>query len=612
MNKILCVFAMILATSNLISQTIPFTNGIVTDLKTGEPLVGATVSLFNGEHFDGITTNKEGKFIFSGDKKYDSLKISMIGYQSKVFYLKEIINKNPISVKLEQNPALLAEVLVKPPLAVDIVKQAIAKISFFQPQNNIENKGFYREIIKDKEQYFSVAEAMLTAQYFPSKQSYKLKMDRGRSKEDVGYTRLFEDFHPGGGPQAAAENSFIIKRPDFLNLKKINLFNYKIEKMIRSDDQELYCIAFDQKPGVKEALEKGEIYIDADDYAIVKYEAANSPAGTPYVKNLTGTDKIFAEILNIDFKRKGWTRTIDFTKLNGKLLMSHARVEYKIGYQQPKKNIDLDLTINVELLMTDLESKFTKEIAKEEEWKRKNLAMNLPSAFDSAYWGNNNIISPTEEIKQIIATISKNNHDTISTIAIGGWQYMNQNLFMTSLQQDTIILIPLMKSLWEEDQTGSMIFKNMEGDFTIESKIDITKMSDGSQMPDKGFQQAGIIVRNPDDKKENYLILSMGTGGNSNPKIFFKKTIDNKTRTVVSKKDSTRGWLRIDKKGTKIDAFYKNDKNADWEKTGELEIGWLKGKLQLGLMVFANFSSDGPKMKPDIKAAFSQLKIDVI
>ena len=156
------------------------------------------------------------------------------------------------------------------------------------------------------------------------------------------------------------------------------------------------------------------------------------------------------------------------------------------------------------------------------------------------------------------------------------------------------------------------MYRNMEGDFKVELKIDIAKSSDANQMPDKGFQQAGIIIRNPDDKKENYLLLTMGTGGNANPKIFFKKTIDNKTKTVVFKKNNMNGWLRIEKKGGKVVAFYRPDNETDWEKTGEYEIPWLKGKLQLGLIVFANFAGEGPKARPDIRAAFTQLKIDSI
>jgi hypothetical protein len=82
---------------------------------------------------------------------------------------------------------------------------------------------------------------------------------------------------------------------------------------VQFDERWLYSISFDQNPGVKEALEKGRLLVDADNYAVVSYQAENSPLGAAYIKDLTGTEKVFAEILNIDFKRKGWKYRVDFT-----------------------------------------------------------------------------------------------------------------------------------------------------------------------------------------------------------------------------------------------------------------------------------------------------------
>jgi len=147
-------------------------------------------------------------------------------------------------------------VIVKKTTGLEIIKKVIAAIPSFQPKENFENKGFYREIIKDRENYFSVAEAVFTAQYYTAKGSYKLKLIQGRSKEDVAYTRLFEDFHPGGGPQSAIDKSFILERPDFLDEKKIKYFTYKIDSLVQFDGRWLYSISFDQKPDVKQALEK--------------------------------------------------------------------------------------------------------------------------------------------------------------------------------------------------------------------------------------------------------------------------------------------------------------------------------------------------------------------
>src|SRR5205085_10960761 len=131
----------------------------------------------------------------------DSVIVSMIGFYSNTISHQQLNDALQVEIKLQISASELQEVVVKSYTAVDIIKIAIANISINQPQENFENKGFYREIIKDHDNYFSVGEAIFIAQYFPSAKNYKLKLDQGRSKEDVAYTRLFEDFHPGGGPQ---------------------------------------------------------------------------------------------------------------------------------------------------------------------------------------------------------------------------------------------------------------------------------------------------------------------------------------------------------------------------------------------------------------------------
>ncbi|HEY4877139.1 MAG TPA: carboxypeptidase-like regulatory domain-containing protein, partial [Puia sp.] len=276
-------------------------HGIVLN-NSNEALPDASIIIYHSGNITGLVANKEGRFIINSASQFDSLHVSMVGYYSKTFAKEKIKELSSVEIRLAPAPAELREIVIRPINAIEIVKKAIVKISSNQPQNNFENKVFYREIIKDKNNYFSVAEAVFKAQYFPSAKNYKLKLIQGRSKEDVSYTRLFEDFHPGGGPQVVAENGFITKVPAFLNMKEINKFHYKIDSIVQLDGSSLYHVSFDQNEGVKEALDKGYMLIETDDYAVVSYDIYNSPVGTPCIKNLTGSEKLFAEILNIDLK----------------------------------------------------------------------------------------------------------------------------------------------------------------------------------------------------------------------------------------------------------------------------------------------------------------------
>ena len=85
-------------------------------------------------------------------------------------------------------------------------------------------------------------------------------------------------------------------------------------------------------------------------------------------------------------------------------------------------------------------------------------------------------------------------------------------------------MVVLKKCNWEDAETGGMLYKMTEGNFDIELKLSVSRRTSKSQTPDNGFQQAGIIVRNPETGTENNLIFSMGTGGNEKPKYFLKTT----------------------------------------------------------------------------------------
>ena len=592
---------------SLVSQSQANLKGLVVNLSDQEPLSGTSITLYSSARRSSLVANKEGKFSISASDQYDSVKFSMVGYYSKVYVRNQLQGKDSLKVELETAAPVLKEIVVKPLTGIEIVREAVAKIAAMQPSVDFENKGFYREVIKDSDHYYSIAEAIFTAQYFPGKKDFKLQLDRGRTAEDVSSTSLFEDFHPGGGPQSVARNSFTVERPDFLNPKKLSDFIYRLDSIVEYDGRRLYRIQFDQKENVREALDKGTLYIEQEEMAIVRYECVNSPRGTPYIKSLTGSDKLFAKLLNINLERKGWRRRVDFSKIGSAWMLTYAEAEYQLEFQQLKKNIDLDLNISTELLMTDLSKAITKEIAKSDEWKRKNLIANLPTAFDTAFWGQRDIISPTEKVRSIVAELSQGAHPTNE---INGWQYLNRNLFVAWSNVDAITMIPVMRSSWEDKDSAGLLYREVEGDFVMEAEIRLSKNSDSLGAPDKGFQQAGLMIRNNAGSTENYVFVSAGTGGNPNPKVFFKKTVNGKSKTVSVKKGQMNGWLRIERKGNKIMAYQRAGEVGQWEKIGESKIDWIVGKLQIGLAVFASFTGQGPKMIPDMKAEFSRITID--
>ncbi|MEP7233578.1 MAG: carboxypeptidase-like regulatory domain-containing protein [Ginsengibacter sp.] len=585
--------------------------GKIINKEQSMPLGSASVQVFQHGKVSGSVSNVDGIFQVSIPAEADSIKFSMIGYGSEKLNLPatSLTDNKFITIELQPAVVQLDEVIVKPLTALEIIQRAIAATQKMLPAYDFENHFFYREIIKDSSNYYSISEAVFKSQYFTSKKKYKLQMVKGRTKEDVAYTRLFEDFHPGGGPEETLNKNLHIGFPAFLDIKKTKWFVYHRDSVINDDGRKIYVISFDQKPEVHEALDAGKIYIDAKDFSLVSYELQNSLRGMKYVKSLMGTDKLFAELLHVDYKTKGWTTNASFIKVHDKLLLTHTYSKYQIAYRQSKKDIDLDLSIITEMAVTDEPSPVEQQIVKGEEWKRKNMVANLPTDFDADFWGNANVISPATELDSVITNISKRNNDVTVGKLAGGWQYLHKDLFVANQNNDSISLIPIAKGTWEDDETGGMLYQTITGDFTMETQLVITKRSDANEAPLNGFQQAGIIIRDSGGTKENNILLCIGTGGNSNAKYFLKKTENGKSKGPVDKIDAMKGWLRIEKRGSTVSCFIKSDTEREWSKITSYNVNWLNKPTQAGLMVMARFAGSGPKAQPDMKAIFTNFTI---
>ena len=171
-------------------------------------------------------------------------------------------------------------------------------------------------------------------------------------------------------------------------------------------------------------------------------------------------------------------------------------------------------------------------------------------------------------------------------------------------------MIPLMKHSWEDDETAGMLYKSLTGDFSIETELNISRRSDQLQVPDNGFQQAGIIIRASGEERENNLVLCVGTGGNKNIKYFLRKTENGNSKGPVDNIEGPHQWLRLEKKGNVFSAFIRNDEDQNWKRITDYSLNWGDGPLEVGLMVMARFAGSGPKMKPDMKAVFTNIKVE--
>jgi hypothetical protein len=280
--------------------------GRVFDKITTAPLAYASVYVSNSG--TGVATNQFGEFTFhiASDLETSLLQISYIGYKKlfiNISFLKPDTIYNFGMVSEIKN---LMEVEItgkKGPSAADIVKIAISRIPKNYPQNKFLLHCYYRDYIKDKNKkdYKNLIEAAVIIE------------DRGFDREDYQNSRIkleqirynpvfiadtsLNSSYDGKSkyiPYASVDKSnelALLRLQDPIRNHQRNVFTFvntfdfdfipnhtfHYESIIYSDSSKIFEIGFvayrKRSKGdlMREYWANGKIYIDAKDYAILKF-----------------------------------------------------------------------------------------------------------------------------------------------------------------------------------------------------------------------------------------------------------------------------------------------------------------------------------------------------
>jgi hypothetical protein len=130
--------------------------GRITDSKTSEPLAFVNI-IYNSKNL-GTTTDLDGYFTIESYDKIEFLKISYLGYNSKIISKEEISDKRYIDILLEANAFYLDEIVVLP--GVNPAHRIINEVISNTDKNNPEKMRSFSYISYNK-MYFTIDMSVL-------------------------------------------------------------------------------------------------------------------------------------------------------------------------------------------------------------------------------------------------------------------------------------------------------------------------------------------------------------------------------------------------------------------------------------------------------------------
>lgn len=272
-------------------------NGKVIDKDTGEPLAFANI-IFNNDPLFGITTDIDGKFLYSGNKKITSLTCSYVGYENQTLNITGSNNRDLI-IELAFAQNQLEEIVITP--GENPANAIMWKVIANKELNNPENISTFK--------YKSYNKVIYDFKFKNRNDSIKfkneLKLGNGHvfvmesvterkfispdvSEEVVLATKVSGFKNPSFASLATDLQPFSFYKDNipFLNINylnpvskgSLNKYRFTLQDTLYRDTDTVYVISYKPLPRKNFEGLTGLLYINTNNYALQNVTA------TPFEK----------------------------------------------------------------------------------------------------------------------------------------------------------------------------------------------------------------------------------------------------------------------------------------------------------------------------------------
>ena len=387
------------------NQTLIEYKGKIIDSEKRKPLIFADISVPT----TNISTisNKEGKFSIKIPERLgiSTLSISFLGYETTVVNLSQLEQKINIIV-LHPTVTELAQISINAPKdARALVKLALKNRGEKYIKTEATMTSFYRETKKKRKKNASLTEAVVKIYKQPYHTSRRDEIELVKSRKNTNYSRLDTiALKLQGGPFSALFSD-IVKYPDYIFTKEsFDFYAFIFNTSTEINDRNVYVVNFKQQENSMVPLYKGNLYIDAETFAIISADYELN------IENKAEATKLFLKKKprNVDVETVTAQYKVDYKLSNNKWHYSYSNLQLAFRVKWAKKLFSKTYTLDVEMAVTDWDNNLFEKINSERKIKPSIILSDEASGFsDLKFWGKFNIIEPEKSIESAIRKISK-------------------------------------------------------------------------------------------------------------------------------------------------------------------------------------------------------------
>ncbi len=377
-------------------------NGLILDKLTKKPLPFVAVGI--AEKNIGTVSNYDGFFTLRipSSLRNVSLTISHLGYKSQHIPVSLLINQKA-DIYLETEYISLQEVIIRNIDPRDIVNKAFRNRSVNYSGESVYMTSFYREGVLKNSKYLNYSEAVMKiykSPYFRIFESDQVKLLKSRKIVNIDQHDTLV-LKIKAGIRSCLTLDLVKNIPDFIDPEYMDSYNYTKEDIVSLDSRNVYVIAFEQKENITEPLFKGVLYIDVENFALLKADFEVNP------KYLRNADDLFivkkSRKFNVTPEKIFYS--IYYSSWNGKYYINHIRGDLNIRYKKRYHLFSNDFQVFLELASCQIDTLNVVKFNREEVFKTNAILVDSKFSFDESFWGDYNVITPEEKINQALSRI---------------------------------------------------------------------------------------------------------------------------------------------------------------------------------------------------------------
>jgi len=373
--------------------------GMVLDGETREPLPSATLALLHTGR--GTITNSNGEFGLNLHPQdiNDTIVVSYLGYYARKIPVRQSFGNNfTIEMRSEFYP--IPEIIIKNQIPREIILKTLSSIARNYGNTPAGMTAFYREGIQKKNQIQTYSEAIVQiykSAYTGSLLNDQIKVLKSRKIENININDTLT-VRLKAGLSTSLELDGIRNGFDFLLRENFQDYSYRVTDIVSFDEEWAYEIEFGQREGSALPMFRGSVFINTEDYALLKTEFEIYPG---YLQKMK-TSFISSPSKDFSTWPSAVKYSVSYRKIGNRYFLSHVRGDLEFLSKQKKRVFNTQFTVFFEMAVTNVSADRAERFEREELAPSHSVFSRTIRNYDNAFWGSQDFVRPEENLIQAI------------------------------------------------------------------------------------------------------------------------------------------------------------------------------------------------------------------